>query len=246
MAFEAILARPDAQPKRWRRVMLTVSLAVHGVALAVGVAYSLWEVDEMPMPAVQVTLTEAPPPPPPPPPAGGKKSTSKPKTRVPTKTEIVQPKETPKEEKPEEKPEEEGEEQGQVGGEKGGVVGGVVGGVIGGVVGAPAPPPPKDTGPQQVAPAVGARQLAINPGVPPYCCPKIPRALQDSKAFSAQLRVCVSAQGQVTEVRILRGAGPALDPQIPGFVQRWRYKPLLVNGVPKAFCYPVRYEISQR
>jgi len=68
----------------------------------------------------------------------------------------------------------------------------------------------------------------------------------EDATFSASLRVCVSAQGQVTEVRVLRGAGPAIDGQIPGYVRRWRYKPLLVNGQPKAFCYPVRYEISQR
>jgi protein TonB len=244
MAFEAILTRPDVRPRRWRRVTFSVSLVLHGVALAVGLVYSLWEVEEMPLPAIQVTLTDAPPPPPPPPPpAGGKKSTSKPKTRIPTKTEIVQPRDTPKEEKPQSVAEDDGQENGQVGGELGGVVGGVVGGVIGSQ---PPPPPPKDTTPQQVGAGAGARQLAINPTVPPYCCPTIPRALEDADSFSAVLRVCVSTQGEVTEVRILRGAGPALDSQIPAFVQRWRYKPLLVNGEPRAFCYPVRYEISQR
>jgi len=64
--------------------------------------------------------------------------------------------------------------------------------------------------------------------------------------FSAQVRVCVSTNGQVTDVNILRGAGPAIDPQILGFVRRWRYRPLLVNGRPTAFCYPFRYDATVR
>jgi len=251
MAFEAILAKPDEKPKRWRRVMLTVSLALHGVALTFGVIHSIWTVDEMPMPALQVTLTEAPPPPPPPPPppAGAKKTSTKPKTKVVTKpTEIVQPKDTPKEEPEPEEPEEEGgEEGGVVGGEKGGVAGGVVGGVVGGVLGAPPPPPPKDTGPKMVSTGVGARQLVINPGSPPYCCPKIPKALErGGMQFAAQVRMCVSATGAVTDVRVMRGVGPAIDSQIPTYLRRWRYKPLMVDGRPTPFCYPLRYEIAVR
>ncbi len=35
---------------RRRRVMLTVSLAVHVAALVVGIAWSFWQVDELPLP----------------------------------------------------------------------------------------------------------------------------------------------------------------------------------------------------
>jgi TonB family protein len=86
----------------------------------------------------------------------------------------------------------------------------------------------------------------INPTVPPYCCPKIPRALERADSFTAQLRVCVTAQGQVYDVRVVQGAGAALDSQIPAYVRRWRYKPMIIDGEARAFCYPVRYEISQR
>lgn len=245
MAFEALLEKPDQKPRRWRQVMIAVSLLIHGVALAFGVVKSVWSVAEMPLPAIQVTLAEAPPPPPPPPPpAGGKKSSSKPRNPKPsTPKEIVQPKETPKEEAKKE-PEEE-EDHGQVGGVVGGVEGGVVGGVVGGV-GEAKPPPPKDTGPKLVAAAIGTRQLLVNPGVPPYCCPKIPKALERADSLTAHLRVCVTAQGAVYDVRVVSGAGPAIDSQIPGFVRRWRYRPMTVDGEPKPFCYPVTYQISQR
>ena len=71
MAFEALLEQPDAKPRRWRKVMISVSLALHAVALGFGLVKSVWTVAEMPLPAIQVTLAEAPPLAPPPlPPAG--------------------------------------------------------------------------------------------------------------------------------------------------------------------------------
>jgi protein TonB len=241
MAFEGILARPDPRPARWRRAMLTTSLAIHAVALAVVVVRSQWVVDEMALPAIQVTLTEAPPPPPPPPPpAGAKKATTKPRIKVPSKTEIVQPKETPKEEPKPEEPD--NEDNGQVGGEKGGVANGVVGGVVGGTP----PPPPKITGPAMLSHDIGTHLLAINTNAPPYCCPKIPRALENVDQFVAHLQICVDATGQVTDVRILSGAGPAIDAQIPTYVRRWRYHPFLMEGRASPFCYPLEYQISQR
>src|ERR1700754_2708552 len=101
MAFEAILQQQQAKPKRWRRATLISSVALHVVALSAALVHSVWQVEEMPMPSLQVTLTAAvPPPPPPPPPAAAKSpSESRPKTRpVEAKTpELVTPKDTPKE-----------------------------------------------------------------------------------------------------------------------------------------------------
>jgi periplasmic protein TonB len=127
------------------------------------------------------------------------------------------------------------------------VQGGVQGGVVGGVVGSPAPPPPpKDTGPKMVSAQIARGQLLINPNSDPYRV-KLPPALARGNAtFVAVLRVCVSAQGNVTDVRIVRPAGPAIDPQIPLVLRRWRYRPLLMDGRPAPFCYMLRYEISAR
>lgn len=246
MAFEGILAPSDPRPKRWRRGMLTLSLVAHACLLSAGVAHSLWQVDEMPLPAVEVTLTaQVAPPPPPPPPAGKKQASERrqPKTRP---AELQQPREPVDEPEPatpedEASASDEAEPGGVPGGEKGGVQGGVLGGVVGGV--APKPPPPKPTGPKMVSGSVGRQQLLINPNVDPYRV-KVPRALARSGAeFSALLRVCVSTAGRVTGVSILKGAGPPIDSQIPTVIGRWRYRPLTVGGQPTAFCYPLNYQI---
>ena len=60
---------------------MTFSVLLHAIALAAGVAHSVWQVEEMPMPAVEVTLAMAPPPPPPPPPPPKRSSSTKPKTK---------------------------------------------------------------------------------------------------------------------------------------------------------------------
>lgn len=236
MAFEAVLAPDAPSPRRWRRVTVIVSVAVHVAALAVGVAYSFWYVDELPLPAVAVTLAGAPPPPPPP---AGRRSSGKvrPKVVETPKPQLVQPKEHPK--PAEEKPAPD-EKDGQEGGEKGGVAGGVVGGVVG----APVPPTPKMLGAK-----IAHLQLLINPDVDPYKV-QLPAALErltrSGAQVSAIVRVCVSTQGEVTDVKVLRGADPAIDPQIPVVLRRWRYRPYQVDGRPEAFCYNFRYEITQR
>ena len=238
MAFEAVLAPDAASPRRWRRVTVIVSVAVHVAALAVGVAYSFWYVDELPLPAVSVTLAGAPPPPPPP---AGRRSSGKVRPKIVTpKPELVQPKEHPKpaEEKP--APDEKDDPHGQEGGEKGGVQGGVQGGVVG----APVPPTPKMLGAK-----VAHLQLLINPDVDPYKVqlpPALERLTRAGAQVSAIVRVCVSAQGDVTDVKVLRGADPAIDPQIPVVLRRWRYRPYQVDGRAEAFCYNFRYEITQR
>jgi len=239
MAFEAILDQARgttaALPIRRRRITLTVSLAVHAAALLVGIAWSFWQVDELPLPHVSVTLAGAPPPPPPPPPASHGART-KPKVKPTPKVEaLVQPQEHPKEQP---KAEKEREEAGQAGG----VQGGVQGGVVGGVVGAPV----QNTGPRMLTPQLGKGLLLIDPNEEQYRV-KLPPALERSGVtLYAIVRVCVSAQGAVTDVRVLKGAGAAIDPQIPSVLGRWRYRPFTLNGQPTPFCYPLRYEISAR
>jgi periplasmic protein TonB len=248
MAFEALLAhtRDDhgRRPRRWRRAMLTFSLLVHGAALAIALAYSFWQVDELPLPAVAVTLAGAPPPPPPPPAAAHRHaSATRPKVKPQPRPEtLVQPQERPQE-TPKPKPDESEEDGAQEGGVAGGVKGGVQGGVVGGVVGAA---PVKDAGPRLLTPQIAKGLLLIDPSEERYRV-KLPPALERAGAtVSAILRVCVSAAGAVTEVRILKGAGPAIDPQIPSVIGRWRYRPLLIDGRPTPFCYPLRYEVTSR
>src|SRR5215510_9230767 len=88
-----------------RRVMFVLVAVAHGAAIAAGVIYSYWHVDELMPPTLRVTfISAAPPPPPPPPPPAG--SGNKPKkvaikttpvepVVVPKPTDIVQPRERP-------------------------------------------------------------------------------------------------------------------------------------------------------
>jgi protein TonB len=239
MAFEAVLQQGRATSRKWRRTTWTVSVLLHGAAISVGIAYSLWRVDELPLPTVSVTLTSGMPPPPPPPPAARKRSTSTPKTRPTQPATLVQPKEQPKAPKPQ--PEPEKEDSNEAGGVEGGVKGGVAGGVVGGVLGAPAP-----SGPRLVSPQVGRQQLLIDPNDERYRVNLPPPLARSGMRFFAIVRMCVSAEGAVTEARVLRGANPAIDSQIPTVFARWRYRPYTLDGRPTPFCYQLRYEISSR
>jgi protein TonB len=229
MAFEAILNEERKASRGFWRAMLVVSVGLHVVALLAGVVHSIWQVEEMPMPSLEVTLTAAvaPPPPPPPPPAR-KKAESRPKTRPqPRPQEIVVPTEVPKETaaQPDAADASEDEPDGQVGG----VEGGVQGGVLGGVVGAPPPPPaPKPTGPKNVSAKIARGQLLIDPNAERYRVKLPPPLARSGEVYVAMLRVCVSAQGTVTGVQLIKGASPAID------------------GQPTPFCYPLRYEVSGR
>jgi protein TonB len=142
----------------------------------------------------------------------------------------------------------EGQADGQAGGVEGGVAGGVEGGVLGGVVGAPPPPPPppKPTGPKMLSAKLGRGQLLINPNDERYRVKLPPPLARSGETYVAMLKVCVSAQGSVTSVQLMKSATPAVDSQFPSVIGRWRYRPLMADGVPTPFCYPLRYEVSGR
>ena len=67
MAFETFLTADKQKPKKSRRILFAVSLAVHAALLAVGVASSFASVEELaPKNGNIVTFIELPVPPPPP------------------------------------------------------------------------------------------------------------------------------------------------------------------------------------
>jgi periplasmic protein TonB len=236
MAFEAILSGQKAAPSGWRRIIMTFSVLLHAIALAIGAGYSIWQVEEMAMPSVEVTLSMAPPPPPPPPPPPKKSATKKTKPVDPKPKAIVAPTETPKDTPP--APPEEPEED-----DDGGQEGGVIGGIAGGIVGGTAPPPPKSTGPKLLTTKAGHSLLAINPLVRPYKVNIPEEYVARGDEYVAQIRICVNPDGSVANVKILRPSIPVIDLQIPQVIPRWRYKPYLVEGKPSAFCYPMNYRV---
>jgi protein TonB len=233
MAFENFLTQDKkTSATKWRRVTYTFSLGLHAALLVVGAVYSFWHVEELSPPSVSVTfLAGAPPPPPPPPPPKKKKSD----TKVVKPTEIVQPKPNqivqPKEKPPE--PEEEDD------GVEGGVEGGVAGGTVGGVVGS------TGQGPVMLPPNIGTGQrlTELRSGDPltPSLPPQLNRA---GMTLWGLFKVCVSAQGTVSGVTVMKPADPLVDNDWIGKIKQWKYKPYSVNGRAVPFCSPVRVQVT--
>jgi TonB family protein len=114
---------------------------------------------------------------------------------------------------------------------------------------APAPAPgvvPARAEPRVVSSKVAHRQLLTNPGSAAAQI-QVPELLRrTAQRFGATVNLCVGATGRVTQVSVLRSAGPALDPQITRALSQWRYRPLLEGGKPVPFCYVVNYQVDAR
>jgi eukaryotic-like serine/threonine-protein kinase len=103
---------------------------------------------------------------------------------------------------------------------------------------------PAPAGPRVLPSKIGHGLLRINPNSDAYRV-RPPGALDRSgQAFKATVKICVDANGGVSNVSVLRSAGPAIDSQIPAVLSRWRYRPFLEAGRPTPFCYTLAYEIS--
>jgi hypothetical protein len=60
-------------------------------------------------------------------------------------------------------------------------------------------------------------------------------------------RVCVSAAGEVTSVRVDRSALPGgFDAEWIAKMELWRYQPYEVNGRPVPFCHPFRLQVQAK
>jgi hypothetical protein len=70
------------------------------------------------------------------------------------------------------------------------------------------------------------------------------RCIAAGYVYASVLRICVSAEGSVSSVEVLRHSIPAVDDQFPRVIGRWRYDPYLEDGVPTPFCYVRDYRID--
>ena len=108
------------------------------------------------------------------------------------------------------------------------------------------PAPARPAKPRLLSSRLGQNQLLTNPASEAARV-RLPAGLDRSgETFSALVNICVGPSGNVSNVTILRSAGPALDPQIPAALSHWRYRPLLERGTPTPFCYVLKYEIGTR
>lgn len=223
--------------------MVTLSLIFHGALVVVAFVHSFWRIEELSPPTVTVTFLSATPPPPPPPPPPKRKAAPKSKPTPekpitqPRANEILQPRD-----KPIEKPAEDN-------GEEGGVEGGVQGGVSTGAIAAPPPPPPpppppkKDEPPKFLPPNIAGQQLLTNPVTDPQYRVVMPAAFAGATMrLWAMVKICVSPQGGVSDVKVIKGMDPAVDPLLVDKIRTWKYKPVMLDGRAISFCYNLRYE----
>lgn len=159
-------------------------------------------------------------PPPPPPPAGG--SATKPKDEdKPKEPDTLKEPDKPQEmPKPDDKPKVEG---GVDGGVEGGVQGGVVGGVLSDI------PPTLLVKPQQ----------KLSGDMPNF--PAAARAQGLSATIAA--RICISATGDVTSVKILRG-NPGFNQAVEAALKTWRYQPYVAGSSAIPACFPVYFNFN--
>ena len=226
-----------------------LSASVHGVLLSSLLALPLLLATER-LPAVPTMMAfvaspVAPPPPPPPP--LPKAAARAPEARaMPPATS--NPNAAPIEAPPDITPEAafagyDGE--GVEGGVEGGVAGGVVGGIVGGLVDAPPPPlpPPPPPAPQQpvrIGGQISAPELLkrVEPIYPDI-------AVMAKVTGTVILEAVVATDGSVQSVKVLRPV-KFLEQAAIDAVTQWRYKPLVLNGVPTPFVLTVTLTFSIR
>ncbi|MGB2897843.1 MAG: energy transducer TonB [Candidatus Acidiferrum sp.] len=223
------------RPKR--AIDLLVSVAGHGLLLALAILLPLYFSDAIDLHQMETTYLAAPPlPPPPPPPAAALHSIPRPKRFFST-SKLFAPRVIPKHiAQLKDLPSAPQTIAGVPGGIIGGVPGGQLGGVIGGVLGNmgstfPSPPPPR--------PVVHRGPYRVGGKVQP---PRIIQQVQPIYPTLAKevhvhgdvvIDSVIDANGNVTEMKLMSG-NPLLVTAAFDAVGQWKYQPTLLNGTPVA------------
>jgi len=72
--------------------------------------------------------------------------------------------------------------------------------------------------------------------VPYYCTAGAPLA--------SKVRICASETGNVTGVQVLEPSLPVLDRQLPKVIGDWEFRPYVLNGTPRPFCFEMTYTVD--
>ncbi|HUF18441.1 MAG TPA: energy transducer TonB, partial [Thermoanaerobaculia bacterium] len=208
-------------------------------ALAGAIATTIWAIDFPSMAPSQIVLYSLavplpPMPPPPPPPAGSRPVTAEP-PRVPVRADELAPTMIP-DYIPEVLPastvsvadvinREPGVLYGIEGGVEGGVLGGIVGGMAGGVLGGVISGDPPEM--------LRAEYDVARPRFVSQMFPEYPEAAR-WRGIDGIVVVdyIIGKDGRVKDVIVLQEAHPLLTKAAVKAVQRWRFRPTLVNGQP--------------
>jgi TonB family protein len=60
------------------------------------------------------------------------------------------------------------------------------------------------------------------------------------REWAMLFRICVSTDGSVSNVSVLKSASDEVDHLVCAAIQSWRYRPRIVDGTPRPFCHPIR------
>jgi protein TonB len=253
--FDNFVVAKTTKRRRWKSLLISISVAVHAVALVALLIRGFWVIEKLPLPKREVTVAVAPPPPPPPPPpAPSKKVEVKPdKVKRVKPMDATQPVDKPiaPEEVDVEIVEDTGIEGGIEGGVSGGMIGGVVGGVLegvpGGVIDEPPPPPPEPEKPRVVAQvAVEAQRVSGEKEIRPDETTMIQMQRDGKNRTEARYMMCLTKTGDIKSINQVKSSGyPEYDRKIQSKMREWRYRPYLENGVPREVCTSITFIYTQ-
>jgi len=75
--------------------------------------------------------------------------------------------------------------------------------------------------------------------------PGLPSWLAGHREYAMLFRICVSTEGTVSNVVVLKSANEEADQILCNAIQKWRYRPRIVDGSPRPFCHPIRIVYSR-
>jgi periplasmic protein TonB len=226
-----------------------VSVAVHSFVLSAAVLVPLLlATEKLPVVPTMMAFVVSPVAPPPPPPPPLAKAAARTAEARPAPMATTNPNAAPIEAPADITPEpafSSSDSFGGEGGVEGGVAGGIPGGIVGGLVDAPpaSPPPPAaapSAQPVRVGGQISAPELLqrVEPVYPDI-------AVMAKVTGTVILEAVVATDGTVESVKVLRPV-KFLDQAALAAVKQWRYKPLILNGVPTPFVLTVTLTFSIR
>jgi hypothetical protein len=91
--------------------------------------------------------------------------------------------------------------------------------------------------------AVGGMQLLTDPMKDPRYRVALPPAFnRPGVRLWALIKICVSKEGDVADVKLVKGMDPTVDPLLREKAMSWKYRPYTIDGRPVPFCYSLRYD----
>jgi hypothetical protein len=75
--------------------------------------------------------------------------------------------------------------------------------------------------------------------------PSMPAWMAGHRDYAMLFRICVSTEGTVSNVVVLKSANEEADQILCNAIQKWRYRPRIIDGTPRPFCHPIRIVYSR-